>query len=380
MTLDRDALTRYARHLILPEVGVKGQEKLADSSVLLVGAGGLGSPAALYLAAAGVGRIGLVDDDVVDRSNLHRQVLFGEKDVGRPKLKAARERLLDLNPRVEVDAHQTLFTSANADDLLRDYDVLVDGTDNFPTRYLANDVAVLQGKPNVHASIFRFEGQASVFDATRGPCYRCLYRKPPPPGLVPSCAEGGVLGVLPGILGTIQAAETIKVLLGVGEPLIGRLLLFDALRMESTTLQLRKDPECPLCGADPTITGLVDYEAFCGLPAREGAVARREDDATPRELADLLASRAPPFVLDVREPWEAQIASIPGSVLVPLRDLAARAEEVPRDREVIVVCRSGARSAQAVALLRGLGHARARNLAGGILAWADDVEPALARY
>src|SRR5438067_2002100 len=287
--LSREEMAQYARHLIMPEVGVKGQEKLKDAKVLLVGAGGLGSPAALYLAAAGVGRIGLVDSDVVDRSNLHRQVLYGQRSVGKRKLDAAAERLSDLNPHVAIDKHETFFRADNAHDILRDYDIILDGTDNFPTRYLCNDVAALQGKPNVHASIFRFEGQASVFDARTGPCYRCLYARPPPPGLVPSCAEGGVLGVLPGIMGSIQAVETVKLILGVGEPLVGRLLLFDALSMEFTTLQLQKDPNCPLCGKSPTLTELIDYEEFCGVPsAKEGARHALADEVTATELADAL--------------------------------------------------------------------------------------------
>lgn len=379
MTLSRDELTHYARHLIMPEVGLKGQERLKAAKVLLVGAGGLGSPAALYLAAAGVGRIGLVDNDVVDRTNLQRQVLFGAKDVGVSKLKAAKTRLEDLNPHVQVDAHETLFTAANAHDLLRDYDILLDGTDNFPTRYLANDVAFFQGKPNVHASIFRFDGQASVFDARRGPCYRCLFRQPPPPGLVPSCAEGGVLGVLPGVMGTIQAVEAVKLILGVGEPLVGKLLLFDALSMEFTTLRTRKDPTCPLCGTGE-IQELVDYEAFCGLPAREGAHVAQAGDEDPRGLADALASPAPPLVLDVREAWELDIARLPDVLHIPLGDLPARASEVPLDRDVVVMCHRGGRSAKAVALLNGLGYRRARNLAGGIDAWAGEVDASLARY
>ena len=379
MTLSRDELAQYARHLIMPEVGLKGQERLKAAKVLLVGAGGLGSPVALYLAAAGVGRIGLVDDDVVDRTNLQRQVLYGTKDVGRAKLKAAKERLEDLNPHVTVDAHEMRFTAQNAHELLRDYDVLVDGTDNFPSRYLANDVAMLQGKPNVHASIFRFEGQASVFDASRGPCYRCLFRQPPPPGLVPSCAEGGVLGVLPGVMGTIQAVETVKLILGVGEPLVGKLLLFDALGMEFTTLRIRKDPSCPLCGTRE-IRELVEYDAFCGSPPREGARVAEADGIDARGLAAALRRADPPVVLDVREAWELRIARLPDAVHIPLSELSARASEVPLDRDVVVVCHSGARSARAAALLRGMGHTRVRDLEGGIAAWTDEVDPSLPRY
>lgn len=379
--LTRDEMAQYARHLIMPEVGVKGQERLKDAKVLLVGAGGLGSPAALYLAAAGVGRIGLVDSDVVDRSNLHRQVLYGQRSVGKPKLQAAAERLTDLNPHVTIDTHETYFRAENADDILRDYDIILDGTDNFPTRYLCNDVATLQGKPNVHASIFRFEGQASVFDARKGPCYRCLYAKPPPPGLVPSCAEGGVLGVLPGIMGSIQAVETVKLVLGIGEPLIGKLLLFDALSMEFTTLQLQKDPSCPLCGKSPTQRGLIDYEEFCGVPsAKEGARQAEADEVTATQLAEALRSERPPLLLDVREPWEAELASIPGAVLIPMGSVPERANQLPLDRDIVVQCHSGMRSARIVQLLRSLGFSRARNLAGGISAWSEEVDPSVPRY
>lgn len=380
MVLTKEELSHYARHLILPEVGLKGQERLKEAKVLLVGAGGLGAPAALYLAAAGVGRIGLVDADVVGRSNLHRQVLFGAKDIGRPKLAAAKERLADLNPHVQIDVHETTFRASNAHDLLADYDILLDGTDNFPTRYLSNDVAVLQGKPNVHASIFRFEGQASVFDATRGPCYRCAYPRPPPPGLVPSCAEGGVLGVLPGILGTIQAAEALKLILGIGEPLIGKLLLVDALGMEFTTLRLAKDPACQLCGPQRTQRELIDYEEFCGVPSAEGASHTTSVDITPPELAERLRAAETPLLVDVREPWEAQIASLPGSLHIPLADVPARARELPLDRDIVIYCYSGGRSGRAVSLLQQMGHTRVRNLAGGITRWTDEVDASLARY
>jgi adenylyltransferase/sulfurtransferase len=373
-------LSHYARHLILPEVGLEGQEKLKEAKVLLVGAGGLGAPAALYLVAAGVGRIGIVDADTVGTSNLHRQVLFGTKDVGRPKLAAAADRLHDLNPHVQVDLHETTFRASNAHDLLKDYDILLDGTDNFPTRYLSNDVAVLQGKPNVHASIFRFEGQASVFDATRGPCYRCAYPCPPPPGLVPSCAEGGVLGVLPGILGTIQATETLKLILGIGEPLVGKLLLVDALSMEFTQLRLSKDPACPLCGPNATIRELVDYEEFCGMPSAEGAHQATAGDITPPELAVRIKGAEAPLLVDVREPWEAEIARLPESVLIPLADVVARARELPQDRDIVVYCYSGSRSGRAVSLLQQMGHTRVRNLAGGITRWTDEVDGSLARY
>lgn len=376
--LTRAEVERYARHLILPEVGLKGQERLKAARVLLVGTGGLGAPAALYLAAAGVGQLGLVDFDIIDRSNLHRQVLFTAEDVGRSKVKAAAARLAQLNPHVDVQSHDTRFTAANAHEILRDYDLIVDGTDNFPTRYLANDVAVLQGKPDVYASIFRFEGQASVFDAKRGPCYRCLYAKPPPPGLVPSCAEGGVLGVLPGIMGSIQAAEAIKLVVGHGEPLVGRLLLLDALTMEFTRLRLAKDQKCPLCGPNATIKELIDYEAFCGVAADASL-----DEGVPtigaRKLAERLA-KEDVVLVDVREPAEAQLASIPGGTLIPLGEVAARASEIPQDHDVVLYCRSGVRSAQAVQLLRTLGFRRVWNLAGGILAWADEVDPTVPRY
>ena len=347
--------------------------------MLLVGAGGLGAPAALYLAAAGVGTIGVVDFDKVERSNLHRQVLFSDADVGRPKARAAVERMRALNPFIAVHEHDTRFTSANAHELVREYDMILDGTDNFPTRYLVNDVSVLQGKPNVYASIFRFEGQASVFDAKRGPCYRCLYAKPPPPGLVPSCAEGGVLGVLPGIMGSIQAAEAVKLILGRGEPLIGKLLLLDALSMEFTTLRLAKDSKCPICGPEATITELIDYEEFCGIRGEEEEVPEGVPRVSPRELADRLA-RKDVVLVDVREPHEREIASIAPSTLIPLNDLAARASELPQNEDVVLYCRSGVRSARGVTLLQTLGFRRVRNLEGGILAWADDIDPAMPKY
>lgn len=376
--LDADEVRRYSRHLLLPEVGLRGQQRLKDASVLVVGAGGLGSPVALYLAAAGVGRLGLVDDDVVDITNLQRQVLYGDRDVGRPKIEAAAERLRGLNPRIDVVPHRERFTRTNALGLVGAYDVLVDASDNFPTRYLANDAAVLAGKPDVYGSIYRFEGQASVFWAAKGPCYRCLYARPPPPDLVPSCSEGGVLGVLPGLVGAIQATEALKVLLGVGEPLVGRLLLLDALTMESTTLQLRKDPACPLCGPAPSITKLQDYEAFCGTggpDARDHAA-----EVAPRDLRAEIDKGATPFLLDVREPHEWDIAHLDGAHRVPLDELVARVAEVPLDQDVVAYCHSGARSARAVRLLREIGHRRVRNLAGGIRAWADDVDPTMPRY
>lgn len=379
MKLTRDEFAHYSRHLILPEVGLKGQEKLKDAKVLLVGTGGLGAPAALYLAAAGVGTLGIVDFDVVDPSNLHRQVLFSAGDVGRSKVAAASERLRGLNPHIAVHGHETRFEATNAHDLLRDYDILLDGTDNFPARYLANDVAVLQGKPNVYASIFRFEGQASVFDAKRGPCYRCLYAKPPPPGLVPSCAESGVLGVLPGIMGSIQASEAIKIILGRGTPLIGKLLLYDALDQEFTTLRLAKDPACPLCGPDATIKELIDYEAFCGMRGEKEDLPGDLPAMSAGELQKRLAA-GDIVLIDVREPHEREIANIAGSILIPLNEVAARAAEIPQDEDVVLYCRSGARSAKAVQTLRTLGFRRVKDLEGGILAWADEVDRTVPKY
>ena len=357
MTLTAAERARYARHLILPEIGEAGQLRLKQGSVLIVGAGGLGSPASIYLAAAGVGRIGLVDFDRVDATNLHRQVLYGTSDVGAPKLAAARTRLEDINPEVAIETHDAALTSDNALDLFRGYDVILDGTDNFATRYLVNDACVLLGKPNVYGSIFRFEGQASVFFAKEGPCYRCLYPEPPPPDLVPSCAEGGVLGVLPGVVGTIQATEAIKLIAGIGETLVGRLLLFDALRMSFRQMKLRKDPNCAVCGANPTITALIDYEQFCN-PA--SAI-----EVTPSELARMNAAA----LIDVREPEEFAGGAIDGARLIPLGVLPARLEEVPRDRDVVVYCQTGGRSARALEILRGAGFTRARHLRGGYAAW-----------
>jgi adenylyltransferase/sulfurtransferase len=379
--LSPDELLRYSRHLILPEVGLSGQRRLKAASVLIVGAGGLGSPLALYLAAAGVGRLGLVDFDRVDASNLQRQVLYGTEDVGRSKLEAARERLADLNPGVRVDLHETRLTSANAFAILGPYDVVVDGTDNFPTRYLVNDACALLGKPNVYGSIFRFEGQASVFDARVGPCYRCLYPDPPPPGLVPSCAEGGVLGVLPGVIGVIQGIETLKLLLGVGETLVGRLLLFDALALSFRELALRKDPGCPLCGPHRTITALVDYEAFCGLtPVEQADAAARGWEITARELSEWLALGDTPVVIDVREPHEYEIARIPGTTLIPLNTLPARLAELDTSREIVLHCHHGQRSMRALEFLRQSGFRKLKNLRGGIDAWSKDVDPSVPRY
>ena len=385
-TLTNDEVRRYSRHLIMPEVGVEGQRRLKAARVLCIGAGGLGSPASLYLAAAGVGTLGLVDFDVVDFSNLQRQVLYDTTDVGRPKLMAARARLTGLNPDVNVVIHETALKSANALDILRDYDVIVDGADNFPTRYLVNDACVLLGKPNAYGSIFRFDGQASVFAVKGGPCYRCLYPEPPPPGLVPSCAEGGVLGVLPGVIGTIQATEAIKLIIGAGESLVGRLLLFDALQMSFRTLKLRRDPACPVCGDAPTVRALIDYEQFCGITPAAHAVdpsaLPADQEATVEELKSRL-DRNDVWLLDVREPREFEICRIPGSTLIPLGELPKRLAEVPQGTdapEIVVHCKSGVRSAKAVKLLREQGITRARNLKGGILAWIERIDPSLPRY
>jgi adenylyltransferase/sulfurtransferase len=384
--LTPDEVRRYSRHLILPEIGLAGQMKLRDSRVLLIGVGGLGSPLALYLAAAGVGTLGLVDADVVDATNLQRQVIHGTRDIGRPKLDSAADRIADVNPHVRVEKHETMLTSANALELFRAYDLVADGTDNFPTRYLVNDACVLTGRPNVYGSIFRFEGQASVFGAPGGPCYRCLYPEPPPPGLVPSCAEGGVLGILPGIVGLLQANEVVKMLLGLGESLVGRLLLFDALAMSFRELKLRRDPACPVCGPDPTVTQLIDYEEFCGIRPEVDPVSNTIQEMTPRELAGRLGAAvgtgAGVFLLDVREPQEYQLCRLPGATLIPLGQLASRLGELDPSREIVVHCRSGRRSAQAVRMLMQAGFSGARlwNLKGGILAWADDVDPTIPKY
>ena len=373
--LSADERIRYSRHLLLPEVGEEGQRRLKGSSVLVVGAGGLGSPLAIYLAAAGIGRLGLVDFDRVDATNLQRQVLYGTADIGRPKLEAARARLADLNPGLRIDLHPVRLESANAMEILAPYDVVVDGTDNFPTRYLVNDACALLGKPNVHGSIFRFDGQVSVFDASRGPCYRCLYPDPPPPGLVPSCAEGGVLGVLPGVIGVLQAIECVKLLLGSGEPLIGRLLLFDALGMRFRELTLRKDPGCPLCGEHRTITQLIDYESFCGI-SREASPMEIE----VRELARLREQGEGPVLIDVREPFEEAIARIEGATLIPLRTLPDQLASLDRTKPMVVMCHRGSRSLRAVEFLRANGFDEARSLKGGIDAWSREVDPKVARY
>ena len=377
--LSSDEILRYSRHLILPEVGIEGQRRLKASRVLLIGAGGLGSPLALYLAAAGVGTLGLVDFDVVDASNLQRQILHGTKDIGRPKLSSARDRIRDVNPNVHVEGYETKLTSANALEIAREYDVVVDGTDNFQTRYLTNDLCVILGKPNVYGSIFRFEGQASVFATEQGPCYRCLYPEPPPPGLVPSCAEGGVLGVLPGLVGTIQATETLKLLLGIGEGLIGRLLTIDTLTMQFRTLKLRKDPSCPACGTRE-IRELIDYDQFCGVSPSAASEPADLAELTPSELATKLARGDDFDLIDVREPHEWTIAHIPGARLVPLGKVGEAIATLNPAREIVVHCKAGGRSAKAVRQLQAAGFARVRNLAGGILRWSDDVDPKVPKY
>jgi adenylyltransferase/sulfurtransferase len=382
--LTNDEVKRYSRHLIMPEVGVEGQLKLKAGSVLCIGAGGLGSPAALYLAAAGVGRIGIVDFDVVDFSNLQRQIIHGTPDVGRSKLASAKDRLLGLNPLIEIETYETALSSKNALDLFKPYDVILDGTDNFPTRYLVNDACVILGKPNTYGSIFRFEGQASVFATKDGPCYRCLYPEPPPPGLVPSCAEGGVLGVLPGVIGTIQATEAVKLIMGIGEPLIGRFLIYDALRMKFRELKLKKDPDCPVCGTHPTITELIDYEQFCGVaPAPEPAMTAQESNETEidvKELKRKMDAKEDFYLLDVREPNEFKIGRIPGSTLIPLGEVPQRFQEIPKDKEVVVHCKMGGRSAKAAAFLRQQGFKSVKNLKGGILDWADKIDPSVPKY
>lgn len=380
--LTTDDLSRYSRHLILPEVGMEGQRRLKAARVLCVGTGGLGSPLAFYLAAAGIGTLGLVDFDVVDASNLQRQIIHSTKDIGRKKLDSAAEKLTALNPALNVVKHETMLTSANAMEILKDYDVVADGTDNFPTRYLVNDACVLLGIPNAYGSIFRFEGQASVFATEEGPCYRCLYPEPPPPGLVPSCAEGGVLGILPGLVGVIQATEVIKLILGKGNPLIGRLLLVDALGMRFRELKLRKNRECPVCGDNPTVKELIDYEHFCGIvpeSKEEKTVKNGIPQLSVKELKKRLDAGEDVFVLDVREPYEYQIAQI-GGKLIPQNDVPQRLGEIPRDREIVVHCRSGARSQKIAEFLKQSGYTQAVNLAGGILAWSDEIDPKVQKY
>jgi len=380
--LSHEEILRYSRHLLIPEVGLEGQRKLKAASILVIGTGGLGSPVSLYLAAAGVGHIGLVDYDVVDSSNLQRQVIHGTASVGELKVESARRRMLDLNPGIEVEVYNEPFTSENAMRIAADYDVIIDGTDNFPTRYLSNDVCVLLGKPNVYGSIFRFEGQASVFDARRGPCYRCLFPEPPPPGMVPSCAEGGVLGVLPGTIGTIQATEALKLVLGIGEPLIGRLLLYNALDMTFDFVNLKKNPKCKICSPNPEITELIDYEAFCGVPGHdhEEGSAGKEWDISATELAQKLKNGARLRLIDVREPHELEISQIPGAQLIPLGQLAARLSELDSAEEIVLFCKAGTRSARALEVLLSAGFRKVKNLKGGINAWAREVDPSLPIY
>ena len=378
-TLTNDEILRYSRHLIMPEVGMAGQQKLKAARVLCIGAGGLGSPLALYLAAAGVGTLGIVDFDVVDFTNLQRQIIHSTADVGRKKLDSAAEKLKAINPFINLKTFETRLTSANALDLFREFDIVADGTDNFPTRYLVNDACVLTGKPNVYGSIFRFEGQASVFATEEGPCYRCLYPEPPPPGLVPSCAEGGVLGILPGLVGVMQATEVIKLILGQGEPLIGRLLLIDALGMKFRELKLRKNPDCPACGTHPTVTKLIDYNEFCGIRGEEKPVETGIPEMQVEELKRRLDAGEDLYVLDVREPHEYQICNI-GGHLIPLGDLPKRVNELDSSREIVAHCRSGVRSAKAVGFLQQAGFKKVHNLAGGILAWADRVDPKMPKY
>jgi adenylyltransferase/sulfurtransferase len=378
-TLSNEEILRYSRHLIMPEVGMEGQQKLKAARVLCIGAGGLGSPLALYLGAAGVGTLGLVDFDVVDFTNLQRQIIHTVDDVGRPKLDSAMEKLKAINPFVNVRRFETKLTSANALGIFSEFDIIADGTDNFPTRYLVNDACVLTGKPNVYASIFRFEGQASVFATEAGPCYRCLYPEPPPPGLVPSCAEGGVLGILPGLLGVIQATEVIKLILGSGEPLIGRLLLVDALAMRFRELRLRKDKDCPVCGQNATIRQLVDYNEFCGIRGEEAPVALNIPEIQPEELKRRMDAGEDIFVLDVREPHEYQICNI-GGYLIPLGDLPKRVNELDTSREIVAHCKGGVRSAKAVDFLQKAGFRKAKNMTGGILAWSERVDPKVPKY
>ncbi|GAP05837.1 dinucleotide-utilizing enzyme [Anaerolinea thermolimosa] len=377
--LTQTELLRYSRHLILPEVGLSGQKKLKEASVLLVGSGGLGSPVALYLAAAGVGRIGVVDYDVVEESNLQRQILHGVDDLNRPKVESARKRMLSINPYIQVDTYSEVFSSANAEEIAAPYDILVDGTDNFPTRYLINDLAVLTGKPYVYGAVFRFEGQASVFAAGKGPCYRCLFPEPPPPDSVPSCAEGGVLGILPGTIGSIQATETIKLILGIGESLVGRLLLYDALTMSFQSVQLKKNPACKVCSDHPEITHLIDYEQFCGVPAHGHASRADIPQVEPREVLDRLARAEPLALLDVRDPVELEVSRLPGALVIPSGQVLSRLGELDASKEWVVFCRTGDRSARVVKALRERGF-RAVNLKGGINAWAEQVDPSMKRY
>jgi len=377
--LSHEEIRRYSRHLIMPEIGMEGQKRLKAASVLTVGAGGLGSPLAMYLAAAGVGRIGVVDFDVVDESNLQRQIIHGQSALGAPKRESAKARLLDINPRIQVDTYGDPLTSANAFEVMRDYDIVVDGTDNFQTRYLVNDACVLLDKPNVYGSIFRFEGQASVFYAKEGPCYRCLYPEPPPPGLVPSCAEGGVLGVLPGVIGTIQATEAIKLIVGQGEPLIGRLLLYDALEMSFRTLKLRKNPECPVCGERPSVTRLIDYDAFCGVVPHEAQTEHGIEITVKDFKTQIDRDGRDLVVIDVREPHEQQISRLPFATLIPKGDLPSRLNTLDATKDYVLFCKSGARSLDAAHLMKAAGF-RVKSLRGGINAWAREIDPKLPTY
>ncbi|MCA1728124.1 MAG: molybdopterin-synthase adenylyltransferase MoeB [Actinobacteria bacterium] len=378
--LSNEEIARYSRHLIMPEVALDGQKKLKQARVLTIGAGGLGAPLAMYLAAAGVGTIGVVDFDVVDESNLQRQIIHGTSDVGRPKMESALDRIKDINPNVKVETYEEPLTSENALDIFKDYDIIVDGTDNFPTRYLVNDACVLLGKPNVYGSIFRFEGQASVFYAEEGPCYRCLYPEPPPPGLVPSCAEGGVLGILPGAIGTIQATETVKLILGIGEPLIGRLLLYDALGMSFREMKLRKDPNCPVCGENPTVTELIDYQEFCGIPQAQAAEQENGvPEITVQDLKQKLDNGEDVNVLDVRERHEYEVANL-GVKLIPLGELPQRLAELDQDESFAIHCKTGGRSAKAVKLLQDAGFQHVYNVKGGITAWSEEIDPSIPKY
>ncbi|MCX7713302.1 MAG: molybdopterin-synthase adenylyltransferase MoeB [Chthoniobacterales bacterium] len=383
ISLDNDEIARYSRHLIMPEVTLEGQKRIKAAKVLCIGTGGLGSPIALYLAAAGIGTLGLVDFDVVDFSNLQRQVLHGTKDVGRKKLNSARDRIRDINPNVKVVLHDCIFNSENAHEIVEPYDIVIDGTDNFPTRYLSNDICVFLKKPNIYGSIFRFDGQCTVFAPhLGGPCYRCLYPEPPPPGMVPSCAEGGVLGVLPGVIGVLQAIEAIKLICGIGDPLIGRLIHFDALKMKFREFKIRRDPNCPVCSENPTITQLIDYEEFCGIPQARAAEEAEPPvpEITPEELAQKRAKGDKFVLIDVREPFEYEIARIPGSKLIPLSSLHSRMSELDTADEIIVHCKSGYRSAQAVRELQAAGFSKLWNLQGGILAWAERIDPSIPKY
>lgn len=383
--LSKDEVMRYSRHLIMPEVGVEGQKKLKAAKVLLIGTGGLGSPTAMYLAAAGIGTLGIVDYDVVDETNLQRQIIHGSSDVGRSKLDSAEDSLADINPYITINKYNVPFTSHNALDILKDYDIIIDGTDNFPTRYLVNDAAVMLGKLNVYGSIFRFEGQVSVFGHEDGPCYRCMFPEPPPPGLVPSCAEGGVLGILPGTVGTLQATEAIKLIMGIGEPLVGRMLLYDALEMTWDTIKVRKNPNCPVCGENRTITELIDYEQFCGVPAHDHSEYQQNGDVRPipaisvKQLKERLDAGENLFVLDVRDPHEAEISSM-GAALIPKGVVRQRLNEIPRDVPVVVHCRTGVRSGEVVRWLEDEGYTNAVNLAGGINAWATKIDTTLPTY